>query len=214
MREIVWSVCICLFFMALNVGRATAQANEIAQLALNVEKLRQLKSILTNLERSYTILSNGYSSIKGIAEGNFSVHKMFLDGLYQVSPTVRQYRKVPEIIAYQIQLLKHLQEHKRQIRGTDLFSGAELNYVIAVYENLLKLSLKNLDELLMVMTAGQTRMSDNERLSIIDRIHSEMQDKVQFAYSFSSDANGLLLNRKRENSSLERMRVMQGLNKK
>jgi hypothetical protein len=37
-----------------------AQATELAQLALNIEKLAQFKQILADLKKGYEILSGGY----------------------------------------------------------------------------------------------------------------------------------------------------------
>lgn len=54
-----------LLFMASFRGHA--QSAEIQQLLLNVEKLSQLKNILTDMKKGYTIISNGYNSVKNIA---------------------------------------------------------------------------------------------------------------------------------------------------
>ena len=41
-----------------------------------------------------------------IAKGNFNLHEIFLDGLLTVSPAVKNYSRVAEIIAYQTQIVK------------------------------------------------------------------------------------------------------------
>ena len=55
-----------------------AQSQEIAQLILNLEKLKQLEEILDNMYKGYKILTKGYNTIKNIAEGNFNLHQVFL----------------------------------------------------------------------------------------------------------------------------------------
>src|SRR5690606_13782078 len=67
---------------------AAAQTEEIAQLLLNVEKLAQFKQILTDMKKGYDILNGGYRTVKQLTEGNFSLHRVFLDGLMEVSPAV------------------------------------------------------------------------------------------------------------------------------
>ena len=100
-------IIISLSFLGiLPAFRASAQADEIAQLVLNIEKLAQFKQILSDMKKGYEILSGGYNTIKNISEGNFSLHKAFLDGLMEVSPTVRNYRRVADITNYQIVLVK------------------------------------------------------------------------------------------------------------
>ena len=71
------------------------------RLILDIEKLAQLKSVLTNLYKDYEVLETGYTAIKNISEGNFNLHKVFLDGLLAVSPTVRKYERIVDIISDQ-----------------------------------------------------------------------------------------------------------------
>src|SRR5690606_39361195 len=90
----------------LRAGKVSGQANEIAQLLLNVEKLAQFKQILSDMKKGYEILSGGYNTVKNISEGNFNLHRVFLDGLMEVSPTVRGYRRVADIADYQLTLVR------------------------------------------------------------------------------------------------------------
>ena len=83
-----------------------AQTDEIAQLLLNVEKLAQFKQILSDMKKGYEILNGGYNTIKDLSQGNFSLHKTFLDALMEVSPTVKKYKRVADIINYQVILVK------------------------------------------------------------------------------------------------------------
>ena len=65
---------IIIIFIILSIGanfKASAQANEIQQLLLNVEKLSQLKKILSNMKKGYQILSTGYNTIEDF-EGKLS----------------------------------------------------------------------------------------------------------------------------------------------
>src|SRR5215204_4367678 len=82
--------------------KARAQTAEAEQLLLNWEKLIQFKAILENMYDGYTILEQGYDAVRDLTEGNFSLHRNFLDGLLKVSPTVRNYRRVADIITYQL----------------------------------------------------------------------------------------------------------------
>ncbi len=202
---------LCLFFL-LMVGwtNSRGQAHEIAVLLLNVEKLSQYKAILSDLKTSYKVLSSGYSAIKDISEGNFTLHKHFLDGLMQVSPTVRNYRKVAWVIDYQIQLVKEYRDAYGDFKRSGEFKPDELVYLGQVYDNLFRLSLQNLDELLLVITAGNLRMSDDERLKAIDRIYLDMEDKVMFLRSFNNSTALLGAQREKERFQVESMKKIHG----
>jgi len=195
MKKCIVMVWFILFSFS---GQVVAQSTEIQQLLLNVEKLAQLKKILSNMKQGYQIVSNGYSAIKDISKGNFNLHEAFLDGLMRVSPTVRKYKKIGEIIIFQSQLVKEYKSAFRRFDASNLFNANEIKYMGNVYANLFNKSLQNLDELTMVITAGKLRMSDDERLNAIDRIYIDMGDKLVFLRTFNNENNVLAIQRGRE----------------
>jgi len=206
-------IMISLSFLGiLPAFRASAQADEIAQLILNIEKLAQFKQILSDMKKGYEILSGGYNTIKNISEGNFSLHKAFLDGLMEVSPAVRNYRRVADITNYQIILVKEYRKAYERFRQDNNFNADELAYLGRVYDNLFKESLRNLDELLTVITAGKARMSDDERLQAIDRIYADMQDKLMFLRHFNNNTTILAVQRAKEHNDAQTIRKIYGLN--
>ncbi|WEK36102.1 MAG: TerB family tellurite resistance protein [Candidatus Pseudobacter hemicellulosilyticus] len=210
MRHIGKCVLLVLVGFMGSAGRLQAQADEIAQLLLNVEKLAQFKAILDDMKKGYDILNGGYNTVKNLTQGNFSIHKIFLDGLLAVSPQVANYRKVPVIIQNQIELIREYRNTLKKIKGTAVFRTEELDYLERVYGNLLRKSLQHLDELTLVITAGQLRMSDEERLRIIDRIDKEMSGKLQFLREFNAEASLLAMQRAKEKGSADMLRALYG----
>jgi DNA repair ATPase RecN len=165
---------------------ARPQSDEVQQLLLNWEKLSQFRKILKNMYDGYKILDKGYSTIKNISEGNFSLHKTFLDGLLEVSPAVKKYRRISDIISRQVQLVKEGRNAMNRLRDSKVFTPEELEHMTKVYSGIFQRSLKNLEELLMVITSGSLRMNDAERLAAIDRIYSEIEDQFSFLRDYRS----------------------------
>lgn len=174
------------------------QSQEAQQLILNVEKLSQMKNILSDMKRGYQVVSEGYKAVSGIAKGNFSLHQVFLDGLMLVSPQVKKYRRVADIISAQKHLVTEYKSAFNHFKSSGTFSLAELDYLGAVYTELLSASLNNLDELAMVITSSSLRMSDEQRLSAIDRIFLEVEDKLLFLRDFNKNSLQLSAQRERE----------------
>lgn len=195
------TVCIGIlaFLSMCSSGKVHAQTQEATQLVLNYEKLRQLEAILDNMYKGYKVLSKGYNTVKDIAEGNFSIHQVFLDGLYMVSPAVKNYRRIPEIIRYQEFLVKEYKRAFGRFRNDTNLTLREVKYIGNVYSYLIKQSLRNLDELLMVITASKLRMSDEERLQAIDRIFYSMEEKVAFLMYFNNSTGVLIVQRAKSN---------------
>jgi hypothetical protein len=189
------------------------QSQEIQQLILNIEKLTQFRQILSDMKKGYQILSGGYKTVRDMAEGNFSLHKTFLDALLQVSPVVRNYKKVGDIISLQILLVHQSKTALGGLAKSNRFTQKELGYLERVYGNLLKQSLANLDELTLIVTADRLRMSDDERLAAIDRIYAEMQDKVLFLQNFNAQCDILALQRAKETNDVDKARALYELKK-
>ncbi|RYD83419.1 MAG: TerB family tellurite resistance protein [Sphingobacteriales bacterium] len=194
---------ICL---SSTVFKLKAQSAEVQQLLLNVEKLSQLKNILSDMKRGYTIITNGYNAVKNISQGNFSMHEVFLDGLMLVNPEIKKYERVADIITYQQHLISEYKSAYNRFRNADTFSSEELSYLSSIYGRLFDQSINNLDELLTVITSSKLRMSDDERLMAIDRIFMDMQDKLIFLRSFNKEASILNLQRQKEKSDINTTR--------
>ena len=195
MKTIILFLYISLSISWVNVS---AQSAEAQQLMLNVQKLAQLKKILSNMKKGYEIVSNAYNTIKDISKGNFNLHDAFLNALLQVSPTVKKYKRVADIISCQSQIVKEYKSAFNRFKASNLFNISETNYMEEVYRNLFNKSLQDLNELTIVITAGKLRMSDDERIAAIDRIYNEISDKLVFLRSFNNEGNILAIQRGRE----------------
>lgn len=193
--------------ISLGMNRAGAQSTEVVQLLLNVEKLSQFKQILNDMKAGYDILDKGYGTIKNISQGNFNMHQLFLDGLYAVSPTVRNYGRIADIVNDQVVLLNEYKKAYNRFRTDGIFQPGEISYIGGVYSRLVAASLDNLDDLANIITASKLRMSDDERIAAIDRIYSDMEDKLRFLRSFNNSTSVLALQRKKalqDNKSIQK----------
>ncbi len=214
MRPIKYAFGLLMVFLAtlIGAGSSFAQSQEAQQLLLNVEKLGQLKNILSDMKRGYTTISRGYNSVKNIAQGNFSLHEVFLDGLMLVSPEIKKYRRVADIITYQKHILGEYQSAFNRFKSSSNFSTGEIDYLGRVYKQLFEQSMDNLDELLAVITSSKLRMSDDERLLAIDRIFEDTENKLMFLRRFNKEASILNLQRQRTKNDLKTTQGYFGIN--
>lgn len=180
-----------------------AQSAEVQQLLLNVEKLATFKRILQNMYDGWKLVSKGYSTIRDIASGDFKLHEAFLDNLFEVSPAIKKYKRIADIIDYQSAIIRQYKTAFEKFKADQTFTFAEIGHMGKVYANLFDESVRNLDELLMVVTAGKLRMSDEERLRAIDQIYDRVLDQFNFLRDFNSSTAWLSLQRKVERAELE-----------
>jgi hypothetical protein len=185
-----WKVWVIALMLLLPVSDVMAQSvsDDIQQLLLDVEKLSQLKQILTEMYQEYTMLYNGYEKIKGLSQGTFSLHKVYLDGLLLVSPSVSSYWKVADIVLKEANLVRDYQAASAYFRGSGLFSSQELDGIAVFYSTVVERAEKDIAELTMVITGGTLRMSDGERLSAIDRIDGDVTGQLSLLHGYNNSA--------------------------
>lgn len=197
--KIVWIIFLLVGLLSSTKGQST----EAQQLLLNYEKLTQLKNILKDMKKGYQIVSNGYTTIKNISEGNFNLHDAFINGLLAVNPAIKNYKRIPDIIRYQKNIITEYKNAYKNFKGSGSFSQDEIEYMGSVYQNLFNQSLQNLDELATVITSSKLSMSDDERLAAIDRIFADTEEKLQFLRDFNKNTTILSLQRTKEKRGLE-----------
>jgi len=209
-KQIFWIVLIA-GFVSVDSVKAQSIAQDIEQLTLDYQKLAQMKSILSEMYKGYQVVSTGYTDVKNVTQGNFNLHQAFLNGLLAVSPAVRNYKRITDIINNQAEIIKEYKEAYAIFKQDPNFNFDELNYISGVYNNLIDESVKNLDALTMVITAGKLRMSDDERLKAIDKIADDTGEKLSFLRSFNNDTQMQALQRAKERNDLQTVQQLYGV---
>lgn len=209
--RIAITFCLCTGSL-FKPAHCHAQAQEIEQLLLDIEKLTQMKSILADMKTGYQIYQQGYGTISSLSKRNFDLHNIYITGLLAVSPGVRNYGRIAEIIAMQASLLSEYKRHSKLFQQSGSFSVSELSYISNVYNRLVSESLDNIEELTSVVSAGKLRMSDAERIKAIDRLYITCSDKLQFLRSFNNQGILLSLQRNRHAADTQTLKQLYGLN--
>ena len=202
---------IFVIIFLLFAFKANAQSYELERLILDIQKLAQMKNILSDLYKGYEILNTGYNTTKSISEGNFNLHKAFLDGLLAVSPAVKNYQKALDIIDYEGRIVSEYKSALSRFQQDKHFNRDEITYMINVYNNLIGGTLTNLSNLLNVLTANKLRMSDNERMHAIDGIYDDTKDKYLFLRQFNNSTTILAVQRAAEYNDAGTVKNLYGL---
>jgi hypothetical protein len=203
---------IGLITLAPIFSRAQSIAQCLEQLSLDYQKLAGLKSILSQMYTGYQVISKGYGAVKGVAQGNFTLNQAFLDGLYIVSPTVRKYPKIEQLISNQEMLVSEYHSAWSSYGNTQHFSPDEVGYIMDVFNNLVTQSLNNLSALTTVITDSQLRMSDAERLGMIDRLYEESKSQLSYLRSFNNRLYQTSLLRSQQTQDKNSVKSLYGLN--
>lgn len=191
----------------------SAQLQDIEQLKLNIEKLVQMKAMLSSMKSGYATLSNGYSQITGLAKGNFELHKNYLDELLQVAAPVRNYPLVESVKEMQGAVNDESNTAYLFYLRSGLFKPAELFEIKKRLDQIKTAVAKQVAHLRVVLTNGVLRMSDEERISAIDRIDKDVGQALGAMRALLSEENALAATRGQQKKNIDAMRLLYGLKK-
>src|ERR1700733_12793559 len=181
------------------------------QLIMDAEKLSSMKKTLQDMYQGYTDLQQGYTRIRDIAKGNFNLHQAFLDALWVLSPVVRNDPRITEIINTEYRIVAEYQAAGKRVSGSPVFTAAELDFIIGTYTALLQQSMQAVEELTMILTDNQLRMSDAQRLQAIDRIDAEMRSELTFLQRIDNEVALQAAQRQKEGGEINTLKSLYGL---
>lgn len=168
------------------------------QIEYLVNQIAALKVYTDYLEKGYSIVKDGTQLIGNIKQGDFNLHQGYFSSLQSINPAIRNYSRVALIISDQATILNNFKELLKFSAENGQFSINERGYITSVYDRVKTECLKDMDDLVMVLSSGEMEMKDNERLAFIDRIYADTKEKVTFTFSFCGQAGALAYQRTRE----------------
>lgn len=156
-----------------------------------LQQIAALEVYLGYAKKGYEIAGTGWRTVKDLAGGELSLHSAFFSSLSSVSPAVKNYARLPEIVSAQLEVLDCFRQLLDRMREVDS-SSSPVSYVEAVRAEVLLDCAKDLETLLLLITPDRLQMGDEGRLSRMEEIYISMQDKLVFTRSFSAQVSILL----------------------
>ena len=211
MTKIIMTIAICLITGAGHCVGAQSIAQLLEQLLLDTEKLTSLKATLQQMYTGYATLEKGYTNIRDIAKGNFNLHEAFLDGLWLVSPAVRSDPRITTIINSEYSIVTGYHSANARWSASGVFTPQELSYIIDTYSALLQSCLQSIEELTMILTADQLRMSDGQRMQAIGRIDEETRQQAAILQQLDNTLSIQTEQRLKEQGDINTLNSIYGL---
>ena len=91
----------------------------------------------------------------------------YYSGLMKVKSVIGQFQQVKELTEKQVAMVREYKRIWGLLQQDDHFTSEELDYMARVYAGMLKESLKNIDELTMIVQSYTLQMTDGERMEIL-----------------------------------------------
>ncbi|CAH0279082.1 hypothetical protein SRABI27_03721 [Pedobacter sp. Bi27] len=159
-------------------------------------KVQRLQNETIWLQNAQKVLENQLSKLKltEIADWTERQRKLYAEyyeELWKVKAAISYYRQVKSLTEKQIAIVDEYKWAWGLFSKDKHFSGEELEKMGQVYSGILEESLKNLDQILLVVNAFKTQMSDGERLEIIYKAGEQLEDNLRDLKQFNT-RNALL----------------------
>lgn len=199
------------FFTTLLLLAALTISAQSKQDRVMLQQIAALKTYGSYIKKGYRIAKDGLAFIGNIKNGELNLHTLFFDGLANVSPFVRQYPKIASLLELNNNIVLLQEKLSGQI-ADDLFHGNEKDYIRRVIARVLSGCADDIEALESVLSESSLVADDEDRISRIDALYSNMEDRYTFARTFYDECVALAAARQQELSGIRQSRELNNIN--
>ena len=224
MKKLLAVVLLALCFMVLPVQNAKAQIpimeiikQAITKVIVAVDlKIQRLQNKTIWLQNAQKVLENKMSELK-LTEISDWVEKQraqyanYFDELWRIKTALAYYQRLKDIIEKQLQLVNEYKAAWALFKQDKHFTVDELDYMQEVYNGMMDESIKNLDQLSLVINAFVTQMSDAKRMEIINEVDQNLDENLNDLREFNNQNKMMSLQRASEKGDIETVKKLYGL---
>ncbi|MDE3181918.1 MAG: conjugal transfer protein TraI [Bacteroidota bacterium] len=179
-------------------------------------KIQRLQNKVIWLQNAQKAIENTMSKVKlneisDWVEKQRKLYADYFDELSKVKEAIATYHRVRDIIDKQTALVNEYKSAWALFRQDDNFTADELNYMGKVYTGILNESIKNLDQVFLVINAFATQMTDAKRIEIINHAADAVDDNLTDLRQFNDQNKMLSFQRAAEKGDVEVEKRLYGL---
>jgi hypothetical protein len=153
---------------------------------LKIQRLQNKTIWLQNAQKTFenTLSKLKLDEISDWTEKQKEQYRKYYEELAQVKAIISYYQRIRDITQKQVRLVNEYNRSWQLIRQDKHFTADEINYMAKVYSGILDESLKNIDQISLIIKSFTTKMSDAGRLELInnaaDQVDANYSDLVEF----------------------------------
>ena len=221
-KKLCMILAMVAVFQLLPTVKASAQILEIIKAGVTKVikavdlKIQRLQNQTVWLQNAQKVLENTMSKLKLTEIGDWadkqkSLYANYFDELWKVKNAIGTYQRVRDIINKQVQLVQEYSKAYNLSKQDKHFSAGELDYMGNVYNGILNESLKNIEQVQLVINAFATQMGDAKRLEIINTASDNIDQNLSDLRQFNQDNIRTSLQRAKEKNDIDVVKKLYGL---
>jgi len=135
-------------------------------------KVQRLQNETIWLQNAQKVLENQLSKLKlgEIADWTGkqkALYGQYYEELWKVKSAILYYQRLRDLTGQQVQMVEEYKRAWNLFQKSGHFSPVELSAMEKVYSGILEVSVKNVDQILGIVSSFKTQMSDAARLELI-----------------------------------------------
>ena len=223
MKKII-AIVVLAFGLSLTPHRSEAQIPILQIIKAAIKKVLiavdlEIQRIQTKtiwLQNTQKVIENTMSQLKltditGWIQKQKDLYANYYAELWKIKSAIAYYERVKQIIAEQVALVNSYKQAYALFKQDKHFTVDETDYMYNVYSGILDQSVKNLDQIYIVINAFATQMSDAERLKIIDGAANRIDQNYADLKEFNNNNIQLSLQRSKDENDLNTVKQLYGL---
>lgn len=227
MKNLLKKIVSILVFIALisPVKNAKAQfvIGEVIKLTVTKVikaidlKVQRMQNKTIWLQNAQKVIENQMSKtrlteISGWTEQQRQLYSSYYTELGNIKATISKYQRIKDITSKQAALVIEYKKAWGLFRQDSHFNPQELSYMQRVYTGILDASVKNLDEIMLVVSPAKTQMTDEQRLELINKASDHLDENYNDLHQFNNQGIQLSLQRSKDLSDTQSIKRLYGIN--
>jgi ATP-dependent 26S proteasome regulatory subunit len=214
-----------VLFVALPEGNANAQIAiaEVIKAAITKVikaidlKIQRLQNQTIWLQNAQKALENQLSQTKLTEISDWTqqqkdLFSKYYQELQEIKSAIALYERIKEMTEKQSALVSSYHHAWNLLQTDKHFSPDELSYMAKVYTGILEESVKNVDQLLLVVSSFKTQITDAKRLELINAAASRIDTNYSDLQQFNSQNILLSLQRAKDQNEIITLKKYYGIN--
>lgn len=179
-------------------------------------KIQRLQNKTIWLQNAQKTLENNLSKLKldeisDWTEKQKEQYRIYYEELVKVKSIISYYQRIRDITGKQLRLVDEYKRAWNLFQKDSHFTANELEYMEKVYAGILEESMKNVDQIALIVKSFSTQMSDAKRLEIIDAAAEQIDINFDDLTLFNKQNMLLSLQRAKTQHDVDAVKKLYGL---
>lgn len=185
----------------------------IKAIDLGIQRLQNKTIWLQNAQKQIenTLSKLKLDEISDWTKKQRDIYKDYYEELQKVKSIIIYYQRIKEISSKQTRLIEEYERAWNLFKKDQSFKVSELEYMEKVYDGILEESIKNIDQIFLIIDSFSTQMSDLKRLEIINKAADQIDTNYNDLRLFNQQNVVLSLQRAKTDADAKKVKQFYGI---